>query len=111
MLAGFIVGAKLISGYLTNSIPRTKINNPYSSWEKFSSRHSRKLYWAQLCLLFSFLAIDEAEFASYDADNTIYYEGARFDEAILLQQDSPKNVFLWFSHNQMKGNTGECHVP
>ena len=115
MLAGFIVGAKLISGYLTNSIQRTKINNSYSSWgEILFGAQQEIILGPTLFTIFLedlFLAIDEAEFASYDADNTIYYEGARLDEAILLQQDSAKNIFLWFSHNQMKGNTGKCHIP
>ena len=79
MLAGFIVGAKLISGYLTNSIQRTKINNSYSSWgEILFGAQQEIILGPTLFTIFLedlFLAIDEAEFASYDADNTMKVPG------------------------------------
>ena len=56
------------------------------------------------------LIIKDTNFANYVDDNTIYKACNNVDDVILYLQQSPEKLFKWFPDNQMKGNTGQCHL-
>ena len=55
------------------------------------------------------LVISDIDFSSYANDNTIYDSDNSIDEVISSLQELAEKLFQSFSHNQMKGNTDECH--
>ena len=54
-----------------------------------------------------FLLEQNADFADYVDDKTIYKAGDNIDEVFSLQ--SSEKRFNWLPHNQMKSNKGKCH--
>ena len=56
-----------------------------------------------------FLLIQNVDFAGYAGDNTIYNAGDNIDEVTFSLQ-SPKKLFKWITDNQMKSNSGKCHL-
>ena len=65
-----------------------------------------------LCIFLSdlFLTIDETKFANYAKDNTLYHAGNTIEDVILSLQDSSKNLFKWFSDNEMQRDSRKCHL-
>ena len=57
-----------------------------------------------------FLVVQNANFASYADDNTIYDADDIIDEAIFSLQESSKKFCQWFADNQMKTNEDKCHL-
>ena len=57
-----------------------------------------------------FLAMKETEFTSYADNNTLYDTGNTTEDVISSLQESSEKICEWFSNNQMKGNSGKCHV-
>ena len=54
--------------------------------------------------------VQNADFASYADDNTIFDAGNNIDEVIFSLQESSKKLFKWFADNQMKTNEDKCHL-
>ena len=54
-----------------------------------------------------FLLEQNADFADYVDDKTIYKAGDNIDEVFSLQ--SSEKRFNWLPDNQMKSNKGKCH--
>ena len=65
-----------------------------------------------LCIFLSdlFLTIDETKFANYAKDNTLYHAGNTIEGVILSLQESSKNLFKWFSDNEMQRDSRKCHL-
>ena len=65
-----------------------------------------------LCIFLSdlFLTIDETKFANYAKDNTLYHAGNTIEDVILSLQESSKNLFKWFSDNEMQRDSRKCHL-
>ena len=64
-----------------------------------------------------FLVIKDVDFGSYANDtiyqsgiNTIYQSGRTVDNVNNGLKVSAEKRFQWFSNNQMKGNTDQCHL-
>ena len=57
-----------------------------------------------------FLIVDNVDIANYGDDNTTYKEHENIDDLIKSVQDAVAKLFIWFSGNQMKGNTDKCHL-
>ena len=112
---GFSLSAlKLMQNYLVERKRRTKINQAYSSWEEILFGVPKVLYLVSI--LFNiflsdlFLVVQNVDFASYADDNTIYNSSGNIDDVILSLQESSKQLFKWFSDNQMKSNSDKCHL-
>ena len=54
--------------------------------------------------------VQNADFASYADDNTIFDAGDNIDEVMFSLQESSKKLFKWFADNQMKTNEDKCHL-
>ena len=105
---------KLMHSYLSHRKQRTKVNHAYSSWDEILFGVPQgsipgpilfKIFLSDLLLV-----ISNTDFSSYADDNTIYDSGNSIDDVISSLQESAENLFQWFSHNQMKGNTDKCHL-
>ena len=57
-----------------------------------------------------FLVVKDVNLASYVDDNTIYQSGRNVDDVTYDLQLSAEKLFRWFPDDQMKGNTGKCHL-
>lgn len=68
------------------------------------------LYYSTSLLSGLFLIIDETEFASYADENTLCDARNTIKDVILPLQLSFKNVFKWFTDNEMQGNSEKCHL-
>ena len=104
---GFSLSAlKLTQNYLVERKQRTKINQAYSSWEEilFGVPQGSILGPILFNIFLSdlFLIVQNVDFASYADDNTIYNSSENIDDVILSLQESSKQLFKWFSDNQMK---------
>ena len=93
---------KLMQSYLSQRKQRTRINHPYSLWEEILF-DPRNLYLVRFYLTFFlrnlFLVVQNADFASYADDNTIFDAGDNIDEVIFSLQESSKKLFKWFADN------------
>ena len=112
---GFSLSAlKLMQNYLVERKQRTKINQAYSSWDEilFGVPQSSILGPILFNIFLSdlFLAVQNVDFASYADDNTIYNSSENINDVILSLQESSKQLFKWFSDNQMKSNSDKCHL-
>ena len=112
---GFSFSAlKLMQNYLVERKQRTKINQAYSSWEEilFGVPQGSILgpILFNIFLINLFLIVQNVDFASYVDDNTIYNSSENIDDVILSLQESSKQLFKWFSNNQMKSNSDKCHL-
>ena len=112
---GFSLSAlKLMQNYLVERKERTKINQAYSSWEEilFGVPQGSILGPILFNIFLSdlFLVVQNVDFASYAGDNTIYNSSENIDDVILSLQESSKQLFKWFSDNQMKSNSDKCHL-
>ena len=112
---GFSLPAlRLIQDFLSNRQQRTKINNACSSWEEvlFGVTQSSLLGLILLSIFLGdlFLTIDENKFASYAKDNTIYRANNTIEDVALSLQEFSKNLFKWFSDNEMQGDSENCHL-
>ena len=110
---GFGFDSLKLINYLSHRKQRTKINHSYCSWEEvlFEMLQGSKL---GLILFNSFLSdlfliIKDTYFASYADDNTIYKANNNINEVITYYNSQPKRLFIWFSNNQMKGNSDKYH--
>ena len=52
----------------------------------------------------------ETDFAIYAGDKTPYVSGDDTDDIIKSLENDYINVFKWFLHNQIKGNSSKCHT-
>ena len=111
---GFSYSAlKLMQTYLSERKQRTKINQPYSSWENTFGVPLGYILGPILLNIFLsdlFLVVQNVDFASYADDNTIYDVGNNIDEVIFLLQESSEKLFKWFADNLMKTNEDKCHL-
>ena len=112
---GFSLPAlKLVQNYLSKRQQITRINQSYSSWEEilFGVPQGSILGPILFNLFLSdlFLVVKDVNFANYADDNTIYQSANNVDDVINDLQLSAEKLFRWFSDNQMKGNTGKCHL-
>ena len=57
-----------------------------------------------------FLVVKDVSFTIYADHNTIYQSVRNIDDAVNDLRLSAEKLFRWFSDNQMKGNTGKCHL-
>ena len=105
---------KLMQNYLVERKQRTKITQAYSSWKEILFGVSQgSILGAILFNIFLsdlFLVVQNVDFASYADDNAIYNSSENIDDAILSLQESSKQLFKWFSDNQMKSNSDKCHL-
>ena len=83
--------------------------------------HGRRLYLEYLRgtlrpILFNiflsdlFLITDEIESACQTDDNNLYETENIIKHVILSLQESFKNLFKWFSDNEMRSNSGKSHL-
>ena len=111
---GFSYSAlKLMQTYLSERKQRTKINQPYSSWENTFGVPLGYILGPILLNIFLsdlFLVVQNVDFASYADDNTIYDVGNNIDEVIFSLQESSEKLFKWFADNLMKTNEDKCHL-
>lgn len=68
------------------------------------------LYYSTSFLSGLFLIIDETEVASDADENTLCDARNTIKDVILPLQLSFKNVFKWFTDNEMQGNYEKCHL-
>ena len=54
------------------------------------------------------IVVADCEFATYVDDSTIYKSHEPTDLVITSLQNTAKELFKWFSNNQMNGNTDKC---
>ena len=54
--------------------------------------------------------MNDVESASYANDNMPYAVRTNIDEVIVALEDIYKQLFQWFSNNQMKANLDKCHL-
>ena len=105
---------KLMQNYLVERKQRTKITQTYCSWKEILFGVSQGSILGPI--LFNiflsdlFLVVQNVDFASYADDNAIYNSSENIDDAILSLQESSKQLFKWFSDNQMKSNSDKCHL-
>ena len=58
-----------------------------------------------------FLVVQDIGFVSCADDDHIYTAGESLDDLILsLQESSKKKNFKWLTYNQLKSNSGKCHL-
>ena len=51
----------------------------------------------------------ETDFAIYAGDKTPYVSGDDADDIIKSLENEYINIFKWFLHNQIKGNSSKCY--
>ena len=56
------------------------------------------------------LVINDTNFCSYADDNTTYDSLNSIGDVISSLKESAEKLFQWLSQNQMKENTGKCHL-
>ena len=56
------------------------------------------------------LVINDTNFCSYAVDNTTYDSLNSIGDVISSLKESAEKLFQWLSQNQMKENTGKCHL-
>ena len=109
-----LTALNLIHNYLTKRKQRTKINQPYSSWEDILLEEPQGSILGRI--LFNtflndlFLIADDVNDTNYADDNTIYKEHEKIDDSITSLRDAAEKLFKWFSDNQMKENTDKCYL-
>lgn len=88
-----------------------ELNNSYSTWEDILFGVPQgsilgpiifNIFLSDLSLI-----VTDSEFASYADDHTVHKETA--DLVITSLQKTLKDLFEWFSNNQMKKNTVNFH--
>ena len=48
--------------------------------------------------------------ASYADDNTLYVTCDTIESMVASLEKIAKEIFKWFTYNEMEGNTDKCHV-
>ena len=60
-------------------------------------------------MLFVFI-IEDCDIAYYANGNTEYLRGKDAEEVLNRLENVPSNLFKWFTENELKGNTSQCHL-
>ena len=103
-----------IYDYLRHRKQRTRIGDPYSSWQEIlygvpqGSILGPLLFNEDLCDLF--ITTSRYEIANYADDNTPYGSGRNIEEVVTSLEEVSEAIFQWFRDNQLQGNANKCNV-
>ena len=77
---------------------------------RYSTGFNTRTTFFNIFLCDLFLIINNIDFASYADDNTPCTTDESAKNVIDKLEIEAKNLFKWFSNNQMKANPDKCHL-